>query len=339
MGHPAHVHFFKNAILELKEKGHEIKIVCRDKEVALKLLDAYGFEYELYGKHRKSLIGKICEIPYNDYLFYKVAREFKPDILTGILNYTVTHVGKLIKKPSIIFTDTEHAVLANKLVLPFADAICTPECYSIDLGRKHVRYDGYHELAYLHPNYFKPDPSVLNDLGLTPSDKFFVLRFISWNAGHDAKQYGISTEMKHEYISKLEQYGKVFVSSESKIEDDFEKYKLEIAPEKLHSLLSYAYLYIGESSTMATESGILGTPSIYISSLVGTMGNFDELDGKYGLVSTFNNSKSAITSTLELLEDTNLKNKWKNKRKMLLNEKNDVTQYIVDFLENYPECK
>ena len=45
MGHPAHVHFFKNAIRSLEERGHSVKITARDKDVTLALLEAYGFDY------------------------------------------------------------------------------------------------------------------------------------------------------------------------------------------------------------------------------------------------------------------------------------------------------
>jgi hypothetical protein len=45
MGHPAHVHFFKNTIWELEKRGHQVKVTARDKDVTLKLLEAYGIPY------------------------------------------------------------------------------------------------------------------------------------------------------------------------------------------------------------------------------------------------------------------------------------------------------
>ncbi len=35
MGHPAHVHSFRNAIRELEKRGHSVKVTARDKDVAL----------------------------------------------------------------------------------------------------------------------------------------------------------------------------------------------------------------------------------------------------------------------------------------------------------------
>ena len=44
MSHPAHVHFFKNAIWNLKRDGHEVKITAKDKDIALDLDEPYWLE-------------------------------------------------------------------------------------------------------------------------------------------------------------------------------------------------------------------------------------------------------------------------------------------------------
>jgi predicted glycosyltransferase len=48
IGHPAHVHFFRNAIRELEKRGHSVKVTARDKDVALRLLEAYGIPYVVH---------------------------------------------------------------------------------------------------------------------------------------------------------------------------------------------------------------------------------------------------------------------------------------------------
>ena len=59
IGHPGHVHHFKNMIWNLEKNEHEIKIVSIDKDVALNLLNAYGFNYIKIGKSYNSLAGKV----------------------------------------------------------------------------------------------------------------------------------------------------------------------------------------------------------------------------------------------------------------------------------------
>jgi len=335
--HPKRVHFWKNIIWNLEKRGHKIKIAARVKDVTLRLLDAYGFEYEIYGKNYRDILKKAYGMIESDIKLLRIAKVFKPDIFVGKGSIYMGQVSKILGKPYICFSDTEHATLANMLTYPFADVICIPFCFKKRINPEHVRYNGYEELAYLHPKYFKPDPSVLDDLGLSKYDKFIIIRLVSWEAIHDVGQHGIGAKMRAQYISKFEQYGRVFISSEGKLGNEFEEYALRIAPEKFHSLLYYAQLYIGEGGSTATEAAILGTPSIHISSTAKYCGNFEDLHRNYRLIYTFSDDRRALEKAIEILEDPNSKRKWRQRREKMLKEKIDVTAFITDFIENFPE--
>ncbi|MBN2013925.1 MAG: DUF354 domain-containing protein [Candidatus Altiarchaeota archaeon] len=339
IGHPAHVHFFKNVIWELEKKGHEVKITAREKEISLDLLTAYGFQYTNLGKNRTGLINKAIGMLKMDYNMYRIAKQFRPDILTGLGSMYAAQVGKLINKPSILFTDTEHAKLVHWLTNPFATVICTPTCFKKDFGQKQIRYNGYHELAYLHPDYFRPNAKVLDELGLARGERFIILRFVSWKASHDIGRKGFDMATIKDYVKKLESYGRVFITSEATLTQDLEKYRIMINSEKIHDLLYYATMYIGEGATMASEAAILGTPSLYVNPL--PLGYISEESERYGLVHIFPNPKegqiNALQKALELLEDKNLKNEWKEKRKKLIEEKIDVTHFIVELIDRYPK--
>jgi len=343
IGHPAHVHLFKNMIKKLEKKGHIIKIVTRDKDVTLKLLDAYGFEYEVMSGYYHSMLGKMYDFIKTDLKLLKIAIKTKPDMLIAVGDPYVAQVGTLIRKSSIVFTDTEDAKLANILTFPFVSVICTPSCFKEDLGKKQVRYNGYHELAYLHPNYFEPDPSVLDEAGVSRHDTFIILRFISWSASHDVGLRGIDRQAELDFIKCLEKYGYVFITSERKLDAKLEKYKITIPPEKVHSLLYYADLYIGEGGTMAAEAAILGIPAIHIESTskgiaTGELsGNFLELRDKYGLLYFYPDQNQALEKAISILEDKNSKNEWRKRRERLLSDKIDVTTWMTDFIERYPE--
>lgn len=343
IGHPAHVHFFKNAIWALKEKSHDVMITARDKEVSLNLLDAYGLPYINLGKNQKGLFNKAIGMLKIDYKLYNVAKKFQPDVLVGVHNPYTAHVGKILNRRSITFTDTEYVKLASFLTFPFTDVICTPLCFQRSLGSKHIRYNGYKELAYLHPKYFMPDIEVLKDIGLNKDDPFIILRFISWGASHDTGLSGIKKGTEIKFIKSLERFGKVFISSEKEINPDLESYRLPISPEKAHSIMSFARLYIGEGGTMALESAILGTPSIHIesadldkpSAASIFCGNFIELRDKYDLVYMFTNQDSALEKAIDILEDKSSKHKWQIKKDRLLQEKEDVTEFMVKTIERY----
>jgi predicted glycosyltransferase len=221
--------------------------------------------------------------------------------------------------------------------MPFTQAVLTPSCFRTCLGEKHIYYSGYKELAYLHPNVFKPDVSVLKDLGVEMGDPYIVLRFVSWRAHHDIGEQGIQD--KTEIVKQLEQHGRVFISSESKLGEGLEKYELKVSPEKIHDVLYYAHLLFCDSQTMTTEAGVLGTPAIRCNSFVGAndMGNFIELENKYRLIYNFSDENMALNFAVSLLEAPDIKEEWSKRQKNLLNDKIDVTAFLLWFVENYPQ--
>ena len=65
----------------MKKKGHKIIITARDKDVTLRLLDAYGIDYVKISKIAKSKAGLLGELIKRSWKFYKICRRFKPDVL------------------------------------------------------------------------------------------------------------------------------------------------------------------------------------------------------------------------------------------------------------------
>ena len=335
IGHPAHVHHFKNLIKELESRGHKIKICTTDKDVTIRLLENLGFEYELLGKNLgKSLFGKLKLILLAEFRMYQISKQFNPDIFVSRCSPISAQVSKIIGKPHISFNDTEHTNISDALAVPFTEAICVPSCFVKSFRGKGIRYNGYKELAYLHPKYFIPEPTVLKDEGIHLEEKFAILRLISWNAHHDINEKGIDDII--EFVKKLNQEIKVIISSEKKLPEELQKFAVKINPEKIHHLLYFASLYIGEGATMATEAAILGTPAVYISSLARTMGNFNELENEYGLLYSFDDSSKALGKAMEILNHSESKKEWAIKRNRMLDTKIDVTRFMVWFIENFP---
>jgi predicted glycosyltransferase len=337
ISHPAHVHFFRFAINEWQRRGHQIRIVARDKDLTLPLLESFSYEYSCLSKARKGVIGLGLELLEHELRLLGIIREFRPDVMLNIGGTFIVHVGKLLNTPTIVFSDTENATVSNQITYPFAGLICTPSCYKGDLGRKQVRYEGYQELAYTHPNWFRPNSNVLNELGLARDEKLFLIRFVAWQSGHDVMKIGFSLEGKRRLVESLKQQGRVVITSERSLPEDLEPLRMRVSPTKVHDLLAFSTLYIGESATMASESAILGTPFIFVSP-VGR-GYTDEEEKRYGLGYTFKPSQAehAIQLALELAGRENLRQEWQAKRQQLLHDKIDVTAWLVKFVEGYPE--
>jgi predicted glycosyltransferase len=347
IGHPAQVHLFKNLIWELERQGHQCKITTIAKDVSLYLLDAYKFEYEVVGEGKPTLATKALELLRVESRLYRIACSFRPDLLVGgVGNVYVAHVGKLLRKPSIVFDDTEHAKIDHRLMDPFVNVICTPSCYRGDIGPKQVRYNGYHELAYLHPNRFIPNPAVLTELGLDTDDNIFLVRFAAFDASHDTKTEHFDKRYIPELINRLEDNGTVVISSEVKLEPYLQKYQYKLSPDRYHDLLYFSKMYIGEGSTSAMEAAVLGVPPIHFerlniggqkSTILPYIGVLNELQAKYNLLYSFCDERDLLSKVDEILADLNqAKVIWGRRRDALLNDKIDVTAFMVWFIENYP---
>jgi len=336
IGHPKDVNILKNIIWNLEERGHMVKIFANNKEDVFQKLDAYGFSYNR-GKHYKGLIRKAISILENDFLLYKISKEFKPDIYMGPGSVSMAHVSKLFRKPYIAFIDVEGAKLAIALMQPFTDVILTPSCFNTNLGKKQVRFNSYFELAYLHPCNFKPNPSVLKSLNLNENDKYILMRISSLNAYHDIGAKGFDFASNDEllgFIKKLENYGHVFLTSEIKLSDKLEKYRLKIPINDLQDCIYYSTMYIGDGASMAAEAAVLGVPSIYVTT-TRRWGFINDLEKNYGLLYTFSNREQALEKAVELLADGKIKDKWQRRRERMLSEKMDVANFITEFIEKY----
>lgn len=337
--HPAHVHHFKYFIREMRKRGHTIEVLAKEKDGSGYLLDKNGISYIKIGRNTKGLLAKFMDMLQTDCKVFKIARQFRPDIFVGRASPSLAYVSFLMRKPYISFSDTEHAKLIWLTTKAFMSSVVTPSCFRKWIGEKHIRYAGCHELAYLHPNNFTPDPFVLNLLGVEKNEKYVIIRFVSWNASHDIGHSGLSLEMKKKAVKELSKYARVFISSEGELSEDLKPYQIKIPPEKVHDALAYATLLYGESATMASECAVLGTPAIFLDN--NGRGYTDEEEDKYGLVFNFTESvkdqELSIQKGLELLKDPNIKQAWQARRQKMLADKIDVTMFMVWFIENYPD--
>jgi len=338
IGHPAHVHYFKHFAWEMLKKGHHVFFTCRGKEFEIYLLNYYGFPFKSFGKKYLSITGKIWGMIEFDIKEFLVSIKFKPDIFLSAGSIYAAHASWLTGKPHITLEDTFNFEQV-RLYKPFTKVILTGDYDHPALGAKEIRYKGYHELAYLHPNYFTPDPSILKELDIKESEKYVIIRFVSWHATHDFGHKGISFENKLKAVKEFEKYAKVFISSESVLPSQLEPYRIKIAPPRMHDAMAFASLLFGESATMAEECAMLGVPAciIYKHKTYYTQ----HLGNDYNLLFNYTLEHSeqlkAIEKGEELLNTPNLKEQWQKKRQRMLADKIDVTAFLVWFVENYPE--
>jgi hypothetical protein len=339
ISHPAHVHFFRNAISVWQEHGHAVRVVGRDKDLACLLLKRYNIPSTILSKAPTGILGLMMEMLVHIGRLLPIARAFKPHVMLQIGGTFVGPVGWLARIPAWAFTDTENAALSNSITFPMVNRIFTPECYGLNHGPKHTRYPGFHELAYLHPRRFQPDPSVLAASGLKASDPFFIVRLVGWQSAHDIGQKGLSPSDTKQLISELAGHGRVFVSSECPVADRIKAYTGSIPVHQIHHFMAFATLVVGESATMTSEAAVLGTPAIFVSNT--GRGYTDVQESRYGLVLNFRKAAPAtiLPAIRKLLTASYGKNHWEKKRQHLLKDTVDVTGWLVRLVECFGETR
>lgn len=340
IGHPAHVHLFHPLSEELKKRGHHIFYSVRDIPIAIRLMEHYGMSpYLNLGSKHDNLFGKMRNVLHQDFSLLAFVR--KHHINLGISSGIVLgHVSKLTKMKALLFDDDDDA--AEPLIVryghPFSSIVFTPDC--IQRKTQHaVYYPGTHELAYLHPDQFIPDPVVLQRAGIQQGERFFVMRFVALKGHHDIGQKGLSLVQKKALVDLLKPHGRVIITSERAIEPEFEPYRLPIPPEDIHSLLAYSSLFLGDSQTMTSEAAVLGIPALKCNTFAGRLSVPTTLEQHFDLCYAYQPSQfDAMFRHVEQLLARNpeeLKSEWYSKRQRLLAETINPTNFFINYLEDH----
>jgi len=283
------------------------------------------------------LIGKIFGLIKNEIQIVKASLQFHPDFFISHGSTIAGFAAFILHKPHIALEDTFNMEQV-RISVPFSSVVLTGDYHHPSLGKKEIRYPGFHELAYLHPNVFKPNENVLEKLGVAKRKKYAIIRFVAWNATHDVGQQGIANSDKLKLVKLIARYMKVFVSSEGVLPDAFREYQIRIKPEQMHDALHYAHLFVGEGATMASEAALLGTPSVFIHNK--SFGSIED-QASYGLIFRYDNDSDGVEAALqkisELASEDKVKDRFARLRDQMLTKKIDLTAFLFWFVTNYPQ--
>jgi predicted glycosyltransferase len=332
------VHDFKNLIHGLSNK-HEFIVTTKKSAILEKLLTHYGIKYIVLGAKGKSLAGKVLKQAYFTTLVCRLIKNLKIDMAMGV-SVSIAQASKLCGIPSFYFDqdDLKESPLTAISGTPFASHVLTPDCLSFEKTKNAIYYPGYHELSYLHPRVFQPNPEVLAKYNLSEKDKYFILRFVALTAHHDTRLTGLDINQKRALINLLLKHGKVFITMETNMQPEFEQYRMPIAPHEMHDFLHYSQMLVCDGQTMCTEAGLLGVPSFRCNTVAGKVAVLEEEEKKYGL--TYGYLPRQFDWMLDKIEEhlkmDNIKDEWKQRRQKLLNDKIDVTAFWSWMIDDYP---
>lgn len=330
INHPVDVNFFKNAIIYLYEKGFNIKVIYRPRGRLSKII-----EYELgefnpkpIGYHAKSFITKIISQIWRDFILIPYMFKEKFDLIV-CFGPTSSIAAKIAQIPYLAFDDD----FEYKIPFYHANLFATKHIYPdfIKYSSKNaVKYQGYKELAYLHPNYFSPRIEEIKNLGIIENGYVFI-RHIS----NVSLNYKETNDTLFELLSILKSFKiKVLLSIEDKslvCKIDSEVIILNEPIPDIYSLMYFAILAISYGDTVARECSLIGVPTVYVG-------------GRDMLMHVELIQEGIMTSTQDLDEiktllSSDLINK-KKKHTEIVSEKIkkdwcNTTQFILDQITEY----
>ena len=262
--HPADVLFFLHPIRRMQARGDTVDIVSRRKDVAGDLLDEFGLAHTPLSRAGTGLSGLARELVVRDARLLAHAVRRRPDVMLGFGGVAISHVGKLLRVPSVSFYAADTASLQTRLTWPFIDHLYVPEPYRgpVPEGRT-TRFPGVKELSYFHPDDFRPDREAALAAGLDPDRANVFLRTVAWRANHDLGKTGWSDDTLRALVAELQMRGTVHISTERALPDDLAPHLYRGPKSAVHHVMAGCALYVGESATMAHEAAFLGVPAIY----------------------------------------------------------------------------
>ncbi|HEV7884013.1 MAG TPA: DUF354 domain-containing protein [Solirubrobacteraceae bacterium] len=271
-----HVLVLRPVVAALRAQGHDVQITARDFAQTLGLLDRFGIQHEVLGRHRGGrLAAKGLGLVSRSIALARWARGRRFDLALGHGSNDVTVAARLLRIPCSTMFDYEwasvqHTVncrLAHTVVIPAA--IPPERLHRYGAAGKIAAYPGLKEEYYLAD--FEPDPAVLAELGLDPAEPIAVVR----TAPDVTLYHRFENDVLGAVLDRLRGRQTVVLprtpEQRAALRDGF------IVPERAidaQSLVAYADLVVSAGGTMNREAVALGTP--VWTTFQGRLGAVDE---------------------------------------------------------------
>ena len=286
--HPADVWTLGAVEDRLLAAGEETLWLSRPgKDSVVELIEARGRPHIEASRAGTGMVSLARELLVRDWRAWRTVRRFRPDVILTRSPAGV-HAGRVTRTPVLYDTDDGHvAGVLYYVAGPFANLIASPTATTKNYGRQHRRYRGYKELFYLHPDRFRPDPGIRDELGLVDGERFFVLRLTAFTASHDMSEAGMTRPQVDRLLAMLRAHGTVMISSETPLPPDLADLRIPTPAHRFHHVLAAADLVVGDSQTVCSEAGVVGTPSIRYNTWAGRHPYQVELEERWGLTRAF----------------------------------------------------
>jgi uncharacterized protein len=261
--HPAHLNFFRPAILQLQSEGWKVELIAIDRGRVVKITQKEfpGFKIYTIGKHRGTKMSIIWEA--NIFRFIKMfffLLTHRYNIGVSVSSFIMGAAAKIVGMPNLQFYDDpeykKHVILQRLT----STRTYYPRFRNFDKSIE--TFNALKEWAYLSPTYFQPNEAVLKEYNLEKGNYIFVREVINTSLNYEEQSANIILTFANQFPKGY----KVVLSLEDKsmkaaYPSDW--ILLNEPVSDIHSLIYYSKIAIASGDSMAREAAMLGVPSIY----------------------------------------------------------------------------
>jgi predicted glycosyltransferase len=264
-----HPILFEPIVDELRADGHEVVLTARDHAQTVALATERWPEVRVIGaRSPKGRAAKSRAVAGRAAALAWFGRRERIDVAVSHNSYAQAVAARALRIPCVTAMDYEYQP-ANHIAFRFADRVVVPDDFPQRMLRlegarpkKVWRYSGFKEEVYLHR--FRPDPSVLDELGLERDEPFFVGRPSPAGAAYHQFENPLFDSALAQVLGR-EDARVVFLPRRPEDVRAYDGVPAErrIVPERAvdtRSLLHYARALLGAGGTMNREAALLGTP-------------------------------------------------------------------------------
>lgn len=273
-----HVLVMRPIVELLRADGHDVRVTARDFAQTLGLLERFGIEHEVVGRHRGGRVAaKAVGLASRSTALTRWAARKKFDLALGHGSNDITVAAAILRIPCATTFDYEWAKVQHTVNCRLAQAVVVPDVipperlYPYGAKGKIRGYEGLKEEYYLAD--FEPDPAILDELGLNPAEPIAVIR----TPPAVSLYHRFENDLFGGVLERVRGAQAVVLPRTPEQREELTKAGGFIVPERAidaQSLIAYADLMVSAGGTMNREAVALGTP--VWTTFEGRLGAVDE---------------------------------------------------------------
>jgi hypothetical protein len=283
MTNSPHVLVLRPIIEEFRRRGWEVDVTAREFAQTVPLLERFGIDFTLIGRHRGRAMGaKAWGLVARSTALIRFGRRRRYDLALSHASNDLPMASRLLGIPHVTMFDYEFARLSHHLNVRLSSRALVPDVIPLSAlaryggtPRKVMTYPGLKEEYYLAD--FEPDPDVLSRLGLGADKVTVVLRTPPSMAAYHRMQNPVFDDVLALIAGRPDVQAVALVRTPDQIEG-IERLRSEniAVPRDVvdaQSLVYYADVVVSGGGTLNREAVALGTPAYTV--FQGVMGAVD----------------------------------------------------------------